>query len=95
MAKRWQAEEKLTEVTLAINDDILLEKADLTRRVIEPEESIDLYTAAVELSAIYRLDLWGIYRLLERAYTPERAFPKSHWREIREQIEEEKTKCEN
>jgi len=39
------------------------------------------------LNAIYRLDLWKLYKLLQKTYQPNRAFPSSHWMSICEQVE--------
>jgi hypothetical protein len=52
------------------------------------EEESDIYTAAVELAVIYRLDLWSLYDELRRLYPGMNAIPHSHLRAIRRQLEE-------
>lgn len=51
-------------------------------------ESIDCYSAAVELAAQYRLNLWEIYNELRRLYGAEN-IPLYHLRELARQIEEQ------
>ncbi|GBF32876.1 hypothetical protein DCCM_1973 [Desulfocucumis palustris] len=48
----------------------------------------DLYSVAVNLSAIYRLDLWSVYSELVRLYGSERELPASHLPSLAQQIEE-------
>ncbi len=49
----------------------------------------DIYSVAVELAAIYRLDLWIIYDELIRIYGDVREIPQSHVRVLGKQIEEQ------
>ena len=49
----------------------------------------DLYGAAVELAAVYRLDVWNILDELRRIYAGEDEVPISHLAELASQIEEQ------
>jgi len=49
----------------------------------------DIYSVAVELAAIYRLDLWIIYDELIRIYGDVKEIPQSHVRVFGKQIEEQ------
>jgi hypothetical protein len=51
--------------------------------------TIDLYSAAVELAAIYRLDLWAIYDELARLYSGVTEMPAAHLADLARQIEEQ------
>jgi type III restriction enzyme len=53
------------------------------------DRTIDLYAAAVELAAIYRLDLWTIYTELKHLYTHTQEIPSGHVRALAQQIEEQ------
>jgi len=81
----------MTGVTGATNNDTMLGELQSIQHGLlygsGQEDSIDLYSAAVKLNAIYRLDLWKLYALLQKTYQPSRAFPRSHWGSICEQIE--------
>jgi len=52
-------------------------------------EVIDLYTAAVELAAIYRFELWGIHDELRRIYDGASEMSLAHLSDICRQIEEQ------
>jgi hypothetical protein len=53
-------------------------------------EGIDLYTVATRLAAVYRVDLWSIYRELKRLYGPGGIVPDSHLPELQAQIERQR-----
>jgi len=53
---------------------------------IQPSDVRDLYTATVQLTTTYRLDLWMIYDELRRIY-PEGECPVAHLEELARQIE--------
>jgi type III restriction enzyme len=50
-------------------------------------ETVDLYTAAVELAAVYRLDLWAVLGELRRLYDDANELPLSHLSDLALQIE--------
>jgi len=54
----------------------------------EPD-TVDLYTAAVDLAGLYRLDLWMVYDQLRNLYAPERELPEAHLAELAAQIGEQ------
>ncbi len=49
--------------------------------------TVDLYTAAVDLAATYRIDLWEVLDELRRLY-PQREIPASHLPSLAQQIED-------
>ena len=51
-------------------------------------ETLDQYTAAIDLVARYKLDLWDIYREIQRIYGHEEV-PLYHMRNLAQQIEEQ------
>lgn len=51
--------------------------------------AIDLYTAAVQLAANYRLELWMLYDELRRIYGGEEIIPAAHLEDLARQIEEQ------
>ena len=71
------------------------ERASLMKQVEEVEQTyevpgLDLYTGATELAAVYRLDVWSIYRELKRLYATNGAnsvVPEPHLPALAEQIE--------
>ena len=76
-----------------------LQKQEATRSlltqdgdVIELEttaEIMDIYSASVELAAVYRLELWTIYSELESLYGNNKEIPRLHIDHICKQIEEQ------
>ena len=67
----------------------VLQQIGDTVEIIAVPETTDLYAAAVELSAIYRLDLWNIYDELKRIYDGTTEIPIAHLSDIGRQIEEQ------
>lgn len=58
--------------------------------VIKTEpDYLDLYTAAAELAAVYRLNEWTVLDELRRVYLDENELPISHLRELGKQIEDQ------
>jgi len=55
----------------------------------ETVETVDLYTAAVELAATYRLDLWPLYEELRRIYPGQAEIPDSVLPALKKQIEDQ------
>jgi type III restriction enzyme len=55
----------------------------------ETVETIDLYTAAVELAATYRLDLWPLYEEVRRIYPGQAEIPVSVLPALAKQIEDQ------
>jgi len=55
----------------------------------ETVETVDLYTAAVELAATYRLDLWPLYEELRRIYPGQVEIPDSVLPALKKQIEDQ------
>lgn len=54
-----------------------------------PPETVDIYTAAVELAASYRLDLWTLLDELRRIYKNVPEIPTGHLTDLARQIEEQ------
>ncbi|MBN1889003.1 MAG: DEAD/DEAH box helicase family protein [Thermoflexales bacterium] len=48
---------------------------------------LDLYSAATELAAVYRLNAWGVYAQLKRLYGAEEAVPEAHLPALAAQVE--------
>lgn len=65
---------------------VLEEVGDAVEIVAVPQVA-DIRAVAVELSGIYRLDLWTIYDELRRVYGDEADIPKEHIAPLAEQIE--------
>ena len=57
-------------------------------------DTMDLYTAAVELASVYRLDLWTVYDELKRLYDGAVELPFVHLLELAQQIEEQPRRYE-
>lgn len=84
---------RLEKVTLDIAEqaatrNVLKQIADAIEIEAAPA-TIDLYCAAVELAAIYRLDLWTIYDELARLYSSVTEMPAAHLADLAHQIEEQ------
>ncbi|NLW07143.1 MAG: DEAD/DEAH box helicase family protein [Clostridia bacterium] len=56
-------------------------------------ETLDHYSAALDLAAIYRLDFWEVYGEIRRLYGREE-IPRSHLFELAKQIEEQRCNYE-
>jgi hypothetical protein len=54
----------------------------------------DVYGAATELAAVYRLDVWTVYSELKRLYGPGTTVPEAHLPGLAEQIEEQTRRYE-
>jgi len=67
----------------------VLQQVGDTEAIDTEDKTSDLYSAAVELSAIYRLDMWEIYDGLNHLYTSEQEIPDSHLKALAKQIEEQ------
>ena len=57
--------------------------------IADVDDEVDLYTAATQLAAIYRLDVWEVYRELRRVYAGQRTLPEAHLADLARQIEEQ------
>jgi len=92
------AETAMQIMTLTLGDQIVAKS--VLRQVAETVEvaamprTVDLYSAAVELAAIYRLDLWTVLDELRRIYNGENEMPIAHLADLQEQIEEQTCKYE-
>jgi type III restriction enzyme len=64
---------------------VLTETEPAVTITVEPD-AVSSYTAAVELAARYRLDLWGVLAELRRLYAAE-PIPEGHLHALAEQIE--------
>jgi type III restriction enzyme len=84
---------KLTIDKLESMAAILQQVAD-TIEIKTAPKTIDLYTAAVELAAVYRLDMWQIYDELRRIYPNATDIPSEHVAELARQIEEQQREYE-
>jgi type III restriction enzyme len=67
---------------------VMQQVADTVTISAQPE-TIDLYAAATELCAVYRVDFWQVYDELRRVYGPAADAPLSHLPELARQIEEQ------
>lgn len=67
---------------------VLMQVGDTEAIDIE-DKTADLYSAAVDLAATYRLDLWAIYDELKHLYTDGQEIPSSHITALAKQIEEQ------
>lgn len=65
----------------------VLQQVGDTVEVSMGAETTDLYSAAVELSAVFRLDLWAVYDELRRVYGDETEIPVHHLEDLAQQIE--------
>ena len=54
----------------------------------------DVYSAATELAAIYRLDVWSVYAELKRLYGAGETVPEAHLAALARQIEEQTRRYE-
>ncbi len=82
---------EITMLTLAeqkATQSVLQQVAD-TIEVATTPKTIDLYSGAVELAAIYRLDLWTILDELRRIYDGAGEMPAAHLADLAKQIEEQ------
>lgn len=67
----------------------LLQQVGDTVAIATMPETLDLYAAAVELAAAYRLDLWGVFDELRRIYDDTAEIPRAHLTDLARQIEEQ------
>jgi len=67
----------------------VLKQVGDTEAINIDDKTTDLYSAAVDLAATYRLDLWIIYDELKRLYIDGREIPSSHLTALAKQIEEQ------
>ena len=67
----------------------LLKQTGGTITVEAEPDTLDLYAAATELAAVYRLDEWTILDELRRVYIDADEIPRTHLVELSEQIEEQ------
>lgn len=67
----------------------LLKQAGATVTIETEPDSVDLYTAATELAAVYRLHEWTVLDELRRLYASEDELPLSHLGELGQQIEKQ------
>ncbi len=65
----------------------LLRQVGPAVEIVTLPKTIDLYNAAVELAAVYRLDLWAVMDELRRIYGTVSEIPLSHISPLAEQIE--------
>ncbi len=72
---------------------ILQQIADTVEVKSEPQ-AIDLYGAAVELAAVYRLNLWRLLDELRNVYDGAAELPVAHLSALAQQIEEQTTNFE-
>jgi hypothetical protein len=66
----------------------VLQQIGSTETIATEELTIDTYTAAVELTARYRLDIWNVYDELRRIYKTE-DIPVTHLDDLAGQIEKQ------
>jgi len=67
----------------------VLKQVGDTEAINIEDKTTDLYSAAVDLAATYRLDLWVIYDELKRLYIDDQEIPSSHLTALAKQIEEQ------
>jgi type III restriction enzyme len=67
----------------------VLKQVGETEAIDIQDKPTDLYSAAVDLSAIYRLDLWVVYDELKRLYVDGQEIPNGHLIALAKQIEEQ------
>ncbi len=89
---------KVEVATLTAVSDAKSTRAVLQERKTEEKEIAvdeqDIYTAAVELAAVYRLDIWAVYDELRRIYPGRAMIPAPHLEDIRRQLEEQTCRYE-
>jgi len=83
----------LTTVSDAKSTRLVLQEKKSERVKIAGDEQ-DIYTSAVELAAIYRLDMWLLYDELRRIYSGRTTIPASHVADLRRQLEAQTRKYE-
>lgn len=76
----------ITKKTHRLTDDGLQPTA-ATAQLIDQPDLLDLYRAAVELAATYRLDLWLLYDALRAAYKTEPLLSRADLRTLCHQLE--------
>lgn len=79
-------EETVYDISLQVAQLSVLKQLGDTVEVHAAPRVVDRYTAAVELAANYRLDVWTVYDELVRLYDSE--VPLAHLRHLREGIEQ-------
>jgi type III restriction enzyme len=67
----------------------VLKQTGETEAIYAGDNVIDLYSAAVDLAATYRLDLWAVYDELKRLYLDDGEIPCNHLVALARQIEEQ------
>lgn len=67
----------------------VLKQVSDTIEIAAVPDTIDIYTAAVELATVYRVDLWKVYDELKRLYGSARELPVTHLPHLARQIEEQ------
>ena len=87
-----QSDTLLTERTLELavreSTTSILRQIGETTIHAEPD-TVDLYAAAVELSAVHRLDVWTVYDELKRIYDGDGEMPGTHVEAVSRQIAEQ------
>jgi hypothetical protein len=82
---------KLERLTFAIARQsatrALLKQTGETITIKAEPDTLDLYTAATELAAVYRLDTWAVLDELRRLYAGAEELPIAHLTELSTQIE--------
>lgn len=82
---------KLERLTFAIARQsatrALLKQTGDTLTIVAEPDTIDLYTAATELAAVYRIDMWTVLDELRRVYEGADEFPVAHLVPLSTQIE--------
>lgn len=82
---------KLERLTFAIARQsatrALLKQTGETITIESEPDTLDLYTAATELAAVYRLDTWAVLDELRRLYTGADELPLAHLVDLSSQIE--------
>ncbi len=83
----------LQKVTFTVAEQVatrsVLKQVGDTVEIAVLPDTTDLYTAAVELAAVYRLDTWRIYDELRRLYGGVTEIPITHLADLARQIEEQ------
>lgn len=69
--------------------DRILRQLGETVAIESREEMLDLHTAASQLAAIYRLNIWSIYNELKRLYSEAGELPLAHLDALAQQIEDQ------
>ncbi|MCM8794579.1 MAG: DEAD/DEAH box helicase family protein [Candidatus Omnitrophica bacterium] len=90
MAQEVSAMKKITlEMTSPEARRRVLQQIGDTVEITAEPETADLYAAAQELAAVYRLDLWAVYDELRRIYGADPVIPTAHLPALAHQIEEQ------